>query len=89
VEGIGFILNPANRKSLSKVVFGDEWSNSVVESFGDSEDIPRVLSSHQKDVESIKSKLGSDLLEFVSTCLPLGHDESFKKFTHESTDKDR
>jgi hypothetical protein len=50
----------------------------VKQSFGDKEETPKVLETHKKDVEFIKSRLGSDLLSFVQECLPLGHDDNYK-----------
>eukprot|EP01114_Cavostelium_apophysatum_P005056 TRINITY_DN15645_c0_g1_i1.p1 TRINITY_DN15645_c0_g1~~TRINITY_DN15645_c0_g1_i1.p1 ORF type:complete len:157 (+),score=20.30 TRINITY_DN15645_c0_g1_i1:83-553(+) len=82
VEGIGFILNPANRKSLAKVIYDNDWAESVRESFGSPDDLPKVLESHKKDVEMIKSKLVAELLEFVQSCLPIAHDENFLRHTH-------
>jgi hypothetical protein len=37
VEGIGFILNPLNRKSLSKVIYEEDWAQSIQESFNTGE----------------------------------------------------
>ena len=82
VEGIGFILNPANRKTLSKLVYDKEWSNSIQQAFGDCEEVTKVLAGHSREVDFIKSKLSPELLSFVVDCLPLSLSPEFLMFTH-------
>jgi len=84
VEGIGFLLNPTNRKSLSKLLYEKDWADSVTESFGEGNpETSKVLESHKKDVDAIRKQLSPELLSFVNECLPLGHDENFKKHTRQ------
>lgn len=73
MEGIGFILNPNNRKTLSKIVYDSDWAESIKQSFGDNPDTQNVLSTHKKEVDIIKSKLSVDILSFLKECLPLAH----------------
>lgn len=79
VEGIGFILNPNNRKTLSKVVYENDWAESIKQSFGDTPDTQQVLNTHKKEVELIKSKLSEDILGFLKDCLPLSHSPEFSE----------
>jgi len=80
IDGIGFILNPNTRKSLSKLLYADEWAESASEAFGKSDDLVKVQDSHRRDVESIRTQLGKDIVSFVEESLPLKHDENFNAF---------
>jgi len=83
VEGIGFLLNPTNRKSLSKFIYEQDWADSVTQSFGkEKAETQKVLESHKRDVETIRSQLSPSVMSFVKDCLPLGHDDHFKQHIH-------
>lgn len=62
------------------MVYDEEWARSVKESFGDSEEVEKVLQTHKKDVDSIKSQIGPALSSFLKDNLPLDHDENFKRY---------
>eukprot|EP01117_Protostelium_nocturnum_P013879 TRINITY_DN5221_c0_g1_i3.p1 TRINITY_DN5221_c0_g1~~TRINITY_DN5221_c0_g1_i3.p1 ORF type:complete len:234 (+),score=61.47 TRINITY_DN5221_c0_g1_i3:565-1266(+) len=78
VEGIGFLLNQNTRKSLAKVVYDKDWTESIQQSFkGQDEQIEKILATHKKETESIKSQEGAYIVSFMSECLPLAHGEEF------------
>eukprot|EP01101_Sappina_pedata_P004052 TRINITY_DN1660_c0_g1_i1.p1 TRINITY_DN1660_c0_g1~~TRINITY_DN1660_c0_g1_i1.p1 ORF type:complete len:350 (-),score=112.68 TRINITY_DN1660_c0_g1_i1:45-1094(-) len=65
------LVKPSSRMMLSKVLFADEWAQSVKESFGECEETQTVLRSHWAEVERIKKTLSPDLLQLVQEHLPI------------------
>jgi hypothetical protein len=66
-----FLWEPSNRKVLTRILFADEWAESMSHSFGDGESVVQSLALHFKEVEGLKSAIPSGLLEVLENCLPL------------------
>jgi hypothetical protein len=79
ISSLSFLLHPSNRKSFSKVVYSEEWAESVQQSFGNAPQVEKILQSHNKDVDTINQKIGA-LAAFIKQNLPLKHDDNFFQF---------
>jgi Rps23 Pro-64 3,4-dihydroxylase Tpa1-like proline 4-hydroxylase len=63
--------NPKNRMMLTKVIYEQEWAQSVRQAFGDNESVTNALRLHAKEAAFIRMSLSPGLMELLQTCLPL------------------
>jgi hypothetical protein len=66
-----FLWEPSNRKVLTRILFAEEWAESMSHSFGSGESVVQSLALHFKEVEGLKSAIPASLLEVLENCLPL------------------
>ena len=72
---LSFLSNPVNRTMIAKVIYRDEWANSIRESLDDEEGgngaISNSLAIHFEEVEIIKSRVNSQLMALLLEHLPI------------------
>ena len=66
---------------MAKVVYEEEWAQSILESFGRSEEVEKVLQTHKQNVKDIMKKISPMLVSFLKETLPLDHDDNLRKYT--------
>jgi len=83
-EELNFIIKPENRKSLSKLIYAEEWERSIILSFGQKEEVKEIVKKHRENVSEIRKKLGETLVGFLISHLPLSHSEEFFSYLNPS-----
>ena len=67
---MNFLLQPRIRSTIAKLVYADEWRDSIIDSHEDSSERQILLDTHQRDVEKIRSMF-KDYLQFIQEKFPV------------------
>lgn len=69
---LSFLRQPANARLLCKVLYADEWADSIAEAFGKSSPgVADALALHYSEVESLRQRISAPLLSLLRETLPL------------------
>lgn len=66
-----FLLQPQNRRLLSKVLYAEEYAESFRNAFGKRPEVDEALVLHGQDVQKADNALSPALREFIAGALPL------------------
>jgi hypothetical protein len=68
---MAFLLQPEMRQRMTKVVFADDWAQSLWDAFGRSEQVQDSVNLHFQQVQSIEAVTDVKLLTFLREALPI------------------
>eukprot|EP00041_Stephanoeca_diplocostata_P014044 m.252131 g.252131 ORF g.252131 m.252131 type:complete len:674 (-) comp19555_c0_seq1:426-2447(-) len=66
-----FLLQPQNRRLLSKVLYGEDYAQSFKDAFGLRPEVDAALGLHAADVRKANNALSPELRDLVQQSLPL------------------
>lgn len=66
-----FLLQPDNRRLLSKMLYVDAWAQSFKDAFGTGPEVAEALALHQADANTAADNISPELLSLVRECLPI------------------
>lgn len=66
-----FLLQPSNRKVLTKIVYANAWAESFEDAFGTGPEVQEALALNRADSKAATSTISAELLDLVRECLPI------------------
>uniref|UniRef100_A0A6B2LA22 Prolyl 4-hydroxylase alpha subunit domain-containing protein n=1 Tax=Arcella intermedia TaxID=1963864 RepID=A0A6B2LA22_9EUKA len=70
-EILHFLFDKEKRRMLSKILYAEEWEQSVRESFGDLPEVEDSMSLHWKEVKKLEIAFSPELIALLKEYLPL------------------